>query len=132
VAIQYAVFDPQTQEMRIASAGIAGPIHVSADGCRLLELTGIPPGLFSAADYESFSIPLKPGDSVLLFTDGLTDASHACGEQFGMERLPSLCTENRTAAPRELLDKTFAAVARFSGGRESEDDMAATVFHCWG
>ena len=132
VAIQYAVFDPHTRQMRIASAGMAGPLQISTEGCRMLELSGIPPGLFSVADYESFTIPLKPGDSVLFFTDGLTDASDTCGEQFGTERLHSVCTEDRTAAPRELLDKIFSAVVRFSRGREPEDDMAATVFHYLG
>ncbi len=129
VAVQYAVFDPKTREMRIASAGMAGPVHISSNGCRALELSGIPPGLFSFADYTSVTIPLKAGDSVLFFTDGITDALDACGEQFGMERLHRLSSENRCASPGELLKQVFAAVDRFSGGREPEDDMAATVFH---
>ncbi len=45
-AIQYAVFDPRSHEIRIASAGMPGPFHLSAKGCQMLELSGIPPGLF--------------------------------------------------------------------------------------
>jgi phosphoserine phosphatase RsbU/P len=129
VSLQYALFDPRTREMRIASAGMAGPLHVSAEGCRALELAGIPPGLFSAVNYDSLTIQLKPGDSVFFFTDGLTDAYEASGEQFGMERLHLHCAENRFAPPKDLLEQVFAAVDRFSAGCEQQDDMAATLFH---
>ena len=129
VTVQYAVFDEKTREMRIASAGMAGPVHISAGGCRALELSGIPPGLFAFAEYSSVTIPLEAGDSVLFFTDGITDAFDGRGEQFGMERLRRVCSDNRSAPPGELLKKVFAAVDKFSSGREPEDDRAATVFH---
>ncbi|HKV62772.1 MAG TPA: PP2C family protein-serine/threonine phosphatase [Candidatus Acidoferrum sp.] len=60
-AMQYAVFDPISQELRIASAGMPGPLHLSAAGCRALELTGIPPGLFAATSYETQTARLQPG-----------------------------------------------------------------------
>ena len=116
--------------MSISSAGMAGPFHLSANGCFALELSGIPPGLFSVAKYDSLTIQLKPGESVFFFTDGLTDASDIHGEQFGIERLHMLCAENKLARPRELLGQVFTAVDRFSAGGERQDDMAATLFHC--
>ena len=128
-AIQYAVFHPRSREISIASAGMPGPFHLPADGCRLLELSGIPPGLFAAANYESQTIQLKPGDSVFFCTDGLTDASDELGEQFGIERLHALCASERLAGPTELLGKVFASVDSFSSGCEQQDDMAATLFH---
>jgi phosphoserine phosphatase RsbU/P len=128
-AIQYAVFDPRTRQMHIASAGMTGPFHLSASGCRQLALSGIPPGLFPDVNYESLTIQLKPGDSVFFCTDGLTDAYDTRGEQFGVERLYLFCIENRLAPPRELLEKVFAAVDNFSAGCEQQDDMAATLFH---
>jgi sigma-B regulation protein RsbU (phosphoserine phosphatase) len=66
---------------------------------------------------------------MLFFTDGLTDASDASGEQFGIERLHLLCNENRFAPPGKLLEKVFAVVNGFSAGCEQHDDMAATLFH---
>jgi sigma-B regulation protein RsbU (phosphoserine phosphatase) len=128
-AIQYALFDPPSREMHIASAGMPGPFHISADGCRLLELPGMPPGLFPAASYESTSIHLRPGDSMLFCTDGLTDATSGDGEHFGIERLHQLCCEAQSDRPAELLQKLFAAVESFSAGCEQKDDMAATLFH---
>ena len=73
-AIQYAVFDPRSGELHIASAGMPGPFHLRANGCRALGLAGIPPGLFEGTSYETLTIRLSPGDSVLFCTDGITDA----------------------------------------------------------
>jgi sigma-B regulation protein RsbU (phosphoserine phosphatase) len=64
-AIQYAVFDPRSRDLHIASAGMPGPFHLCADGCRSLELSGIPPGLFADTRYETLTVRLSPGDSVL-------------------------------------------------------------------
>lgn len=128
-AIQYALFDPRTHLMRISGAGMSGPFHLSANGCRVLELPGMPPGLFTDASYESLTIQLKPGDSVFFCTDGLTDAFNTLDEQFGIERLRFVCNENRFAQPTKLLETVFSAVNSFSAGCEQQDDMAATVFH---
>jgi sigma-B regulation protein RsbU (phosphoserine phosphatase) len=128
-AIQYAVFDPDSHEMHIASAGMPGPLYLCANGCRMLELTGLPPGLFAASSYETLTLRLQPGDSVLFCTDGITDAFDRKENQFGIERLQKLCAAHRRAAPREFLHKIFAAVETFAGGREQHDDMAAALFH---
>jgi sigma-B regulation protein RsbU (phosphoserine phosphatase) len=128
-AIQYAVFDPRTHEMQIASAGMPGPFHLDAEGCRTLELSGIPPGLFQAAGYEIVTLPLQPGDSVLFCTDGLTDAFDGNGEQFGIDRLQETCKAERGGPPVKLLGKIFAEVEAFARGRGQHDDMAAALFH---
>ena len=128
-AMQYAVFDPATAEMRIASAGMQGPFHLSATGCRVLEIPGIPPGLFAEAEYEPAALKLEPGDSVLFCSDGITDAFDIRNEAFGVARLRSVCEESLRISPPELLKRTFAAVKAFRGIREQHDDMAAAVFH---
>jgi len=131
-AIQYAVFDPRSHELQISSAGMPGPFHLCANGCRTLELTGIPPGLFAATSYETLTLRLQAGESVLFCTDGITDAFACDGEQFGIERLQELCHANRPVSPAELLGRIFAAVENFSHGREQHDDMAAAVFQYCG
>lgn len=131
-AMQYGVFDPRTRELQVTSAGMPGPFHLYADGCRSLELNGIPPGLFPTASYESLTLQLQPGDAVLFCTDGITDAFDRDGEQFGIERLQELCDAHRPVSPTELLGRVFAAVKTFSRGREQHDDMAAALFHFCG
>jgi sigma-B regulation protein RsbU (phosphoserine phosphatase) len=106
-----------------------GPFHLCADGCRSLGLAGIPPGLFEGTSYETLTVRLSPGDSVLFCTDGITDAFDRDGEQFGLERLRELCRDRRHLSPTEILARIFSAVEDFSRGREQHDDMAAALFH---
>jgi phosphoserine phosphatase RsbU/P len=131
-AIQYAVFDPESHELRIGSAGMPGPFHLASNGCRVLEINGIPPGLFPATGYETLSLRLEPGDSVLFCTDGITDAFDCEGEQFGIERLQEICEADRPTSPADMLGRIFAAVEKFSEGREQHDDMAAALFRFCG
>jgi serine phosphatase RsbU (regulator of sigma subunit) len=128
-AIQYALFDPCSLELRISSAGMPGPFHISGGGCQLLELSGIPPGLFAESSYETRTLRLKPGDHVLFCTDGLMDAFSDNGEQFGLERLQTLCGDQSDCSPTEFLGRIFAAVESFARGREQHDDMTAALFH---
>lgn len=129
VAIQYAVFDPRSHQLQIASAGMPGPFHLSADGCCILGLAGIPPGLFEGTTYETVTVHLRPGDSMIFCTDGLTEAFDPDGESFGIERLQGLCRAERSASPAEMLGRIFSAVESFARGREQYDDMAAALFH---
>jgi sigma-B regulation protein RsbU (phosphoserine phosphatase) len=129
VAMQYAVFDPTSREMRIASAGMPGPFHISSRGCRVLELSGIPPGLIPTASYEMTSVTLEPGDTMLFCTDGITDAKDRDGEFFSIERLMAICETVDPAKPGEILGRLFAALQKFSCGSPQHDDMAAALFH---
>jgi sigma-B regulation protein RsbU (phosphoserine phosphatase) len=131
-AIQYAVFNPHSHELQVASAGMPGPFHLSAGGCRNLQLSGVPPGLFAAASYETLTLRLQAGDSVLFCTDGITDAFDRKEDQFGIERLQAVCDAQRIASPTALLERLFAAVESFCRGQEQQDDMAAAVFHFCG
>jgi len=126
---QYAIFDPRTAEMQIASAGMPGPFHLSAEGCRVLQIPGLPPGLFPEAEYETATLALKPGDSVLFCTDGITDAFNIWDESFGISRVQALCEHAVRIPPSELLRRIFAAVEEFTQHRDQHDDMAAVVFH---
>jgi len=128
-AAQYAIFDPRTAEMRITSAGMPGPFHLSSQGCRVLEIPGLPPGLFPEAEYDTSTLILQPGDSVLFCTDGITEAFNIRNESFGIPRLRSLCDKAIRVPPSELLRLIFKAVETFTQHRDQHDDMAAAVFH---
>jgi len=92
-------------------------------------LPGMPAGLFPGTSYDTLTVHLQPGDSVLFCTDGLTDAFDCDGMQFGTERLREFCGAQHDAPPAVLLSRIFAAVEDFSRGREQFDDMAAALFH---
>lgn len=129
-AVQYAVFDPRSHEMQVASAGMPCPFHISSRGCRPIEISGIPPGLFaSSVAYENSKIMLQPCDSVLFLTDGVTEAFDTQDEAFGVERIQETCEKQRYNSPAELLVQIFSAVQHFARGRVQHDDMAAAIFH---
>jgi sigma-B regulation protein RsbU (phosphoserine phosphatase) len=128
-AMQYAVFYPERRQMRIASAGMNGPLHLGRAGCRELRLSGIPPGMFLKADYEMHTLEIEPGDSVIFFTDGITEARNFRHEEYGIERVTQACAGLRGDPPAEMLRGMFAAVGRFALGQPQHDDMTAMVFH---
>ena len=140
-ATQYAVFHPRTREMHIASAGLPGPFHVSQpclkhpgpkhQGCRALDIPGMPVGLFEVAQYETATVKFEPGDAMIFCTDGITEAFNIHGESFGTERVARICEVERQASPPKFLSQIFAAVERFTQGREQHDDMAAVVFRAY-
>lgn len=126
-AVQYAVFDPFSGELSCANAGLPKPLHVSATGCRELGEGGYPGGMFAGARYTADTVWLAAGDAVLFTTDGLPEACNRDGEEFGLERLAALCSENKEATAEGLLDSVFAAVELFSDGVTQQDDMAAAA-----
>jgi len=90
-AIQYALFHPATARMRIVSAGMPGPILLRGEDSRVLQIAGLPPGLFSAAKPMMNSrCSWKPGDSLLFFhrwasatARNLHDQEFRCGRRPG-------------------------------------------------
>lgn len=128
-ATQYAVFNPKNLEMTIASAGMPSPIHFSGNGWRVLDVSGIPPGLFPNADYDSATITIQPGDSILFSSDGIVEAQNARYEDFGIARLIKICRAGTELTPSELLRRIFSEVHSFTEAIQQHDDMAAAVFH---
>jgi serine phosphatase RsbU (regulator of sigma subunit) len=131
-AIVYGVFNPHTREMHLASAGMPGPLYFSAKGCKVLDLSGIPPGLFADSEYETLTLKLEPGASILVCSDGIIEAQNARYDDFGLARLMSVCNENSSAPPTELLVRIFLAVHDFTDVIRQHDDMAAVIFHLGG
>ena len=127
--IVYGVFDPRTCRMQLASAGMPGPLYFSAKGCRVLDLSGIPQGLLADAEYETLTLKLEPGDSILVCSDGIIEVQNARYDAFGIARLTNVCNENCGASPTELLARIFSAVHDFTDVIRQHGDRAAVIFH---
>lgn len=128
-AIQYALFYPATGEMVISSAGMPGPLLLRGQDCRILQIAGIPPGLFPGVTYDEFPLQLQPGDSVIFCSDGLTDARNLHDQEFGLPGLQDVCRRHSADAPLDLLGHVFSAIQGFTADCRQWDDMTATVFH---
>jgi len=128
-AIQYALFDPGTAQMRIVSAGMPGPLILRDDQIIVLQVAGLPPGLFPAVQYDEYPVQLQPGDSVLFCTDGLTDARNIHDEEFGLDGIRDVCRRHCGEAPLDLLGHLFRKIQTFTANCKQWDDMTAAYFH---
>ena len=119
----YAVYDPATRQLTYSSAGHPPPRRVSNG--RIFSLdgpAGLPLGIDSPEHYPDHTITLKPGDTILMFTDGVTEAFNQSRDQYGVERLDKICLENRAGA-RELIEAILADLEKFAEGRRAADDQ---------
>jgi hypothetical protein len=109
------------------SAGHPPPLHVGGAGVGEIPAAGPLPGaLPEPGDWPSARVALEPGESLVLYTDGVTDAIGADGERFGRDRLDAALAEPAGSA-QELADRIAAALAEFGEGRPQGDDVACLV-----
>ena len=107
---------------RFANAGHNLPYVRTADGVIELRATGMPLGLLAGMDYPEHEAVLAPGESVLLYSDGLVEAHDPAGDMFGFPKLRGLMDTERPGS--ELLDHLLDELHGFVGeGWDQEDDI---------
>jgi phosphoserine phosphatase RsbU/P len=114
-------------EVQICNAGHPLPLHVCKGGISSIESTGMPLGLFSEGNYHSLTINLEKGDSLLLYTDGLTEASNRAGEQYGASRLHEFLARQRACKPKELIGTLLHDLNKFRSNTPSHDDLTVMI-----
>ena len=115
-------------ELRWSNAGHPKPLLVRPNAePQALESTGIPIGMMDIAAYEVKSIQLQPGDKIVLFSDGVSEAVNMKGECFDKRRLHEILRAYAAAGCAELHAKLVEAVEEFSDGDEQEDDITTLV-----
>jgi len=118
-----------TGELEIASAGHLPVLHIAAKGdVERISATGLPLGMFSTTHYSVRRLQLHPGDALLLFTDGISEARDVAGDEYGVDRLSLVAAERHGWAPRELMAACMADVQRFSGGHRRDDQTLMAVY----
>ena len=110
-----------------SNAGQNPPFLLTARGVRRLETGGTLVGAFPHAAFEQESIQLQPGDTVVMFSDGVTDATSADGVPLGDERLASVVEDLAGSSPDEILQALLDAVGEFARGAEQQDDVTLAV-----
>jgi serine phosphatase RsbU (regulator of sigma subunit)/anti-sigma regulatory factor (Ser/Thr protein kinase) len=122
VTCLYGVLDPATGLLRYANAGHNLPIVHRAGVVSELRATGMPLGLMPGMDYDEKEATLAPGSSVLLYSDGLTEAHDPGREMFGTPRVRERLTAGRV--PEDLIADLVDQLDRFTGAEaEQEDDI---------
>lgn len=121
VTFFYGVLDAGKRTLQYCDAGHPSPILVSSDSIRKLAADGAVLGVFPTWKYEDSTISLSPGDRLLLFTDGITEASGPHGQEFGEDNIAALAKANSSSSASELNRRVLARASDFCGGQFQDD-----------
>jgi len=122
ISFFYSVLDAPTGVMTYTNAGHYLPMLVRADGSvERLGAGGPVLGVLPDAEYEQAHVGIGPGDRLVMFTDGLTEARSAADEEFGEERLLDAAVAHRACSAPALQARLADSVAIFTGGRLQDD-----------
>jgi len=120
--------DPKSRVMRVVNAGHEPPLILrsAASSVETLWKHGIVLGIDQSSTYEQEETQLAAGDLVVLYTDGLTEATNERGELYTLARLEEFLVEHRDQAAQQLADSIFEAVKAYAGA-ELRDDATVLV-----
>jgi serine phosphatase RsbU (regulator of sigma subunit) len=123
----YAVIDAETGLMRYVRAGHDPPLY-----CRQGEIHTLPGegrflGLFEGLSVDERELQLLPGDLLVLFSDGVTDALNSDGDQFGVERVKRIIQDKANLGAQAVCDTLFNEVLYFQGRASQFDDITVQV-----
>ncbi len=130
VTVLYAEYNPANGEFTYASGGHDPPLLVKPDGTSSsLPLTGgIALGLLPDLEYRQNSVTLEPGETIVLYTDGVSEAMTSTEEQFGLERLQAAMADGPGDDARAANQAIFQAVSDFVGDTPASDDITCLTF----
>lgn len=124
----YCVLDTRTGEVDYVNAGHNPPYVLRADGTKEhLRDGGLVIGIVPGADYDQGHTTLGPGDDLVLYTDGITEATNPNGEMFGEERLEDLLVEHRGDSARDIEENVYSSLRDFTAGASQTDDLTMMV-----
>lgn len=129
VTVFYGVLDPNEGKLRYVRAGHDRPLLFShtTGKCRYIRGKGTALGFVEKVGLEEMEIDICPGDFLILYTDGITDALSQDNEFFGLERLRQLVSTADKLSASEMCDRIFVQVDQFQAGAEQHDDMSLLI-----
>jgi sigma-B regulation protein RsbU (phosphoserine phosphatase) len=127
----YGEWNPGSRLLRYINAGHHAPIFLGLPRGQLLSEGGFPLGLFPNAEFQAAEVELRPRDLLVLYSDGITEASSKSGEEFGGSRLEEVIEKHRDETLIEIQRRVMEAVREWSGN-EPEDDMTLLIVRAQG
>src|SRR5438477_2477440 len=112
-----------TGEVEIHNAGHWPAIVVGRGGVLRVESTGLPLGMFHNSEFSATRVQLEPGDTLFLYTDGLSEARHA-DDEYGVERVLTLVRQQAGRQPAELIGACLDDLRSFTKGERGLDDLS--------
>jgi sigma-B regulation protein RsbU (phosphoserine phosphatase) len=124
--VMYGMLSPDGR-LTYSNAGHNPPVLIGRNDVRRLDKGGLILGLFPQATYEEETLDLEEGDTLVVFSDGVTEALNTAGDEFGEERLLPCLDEHRACRPQELRDRILESVRTFAASAAQNDDVTALV-----
>lgn len=128
VTVFYAVWDPKELILHYANGGHNPPLLLKKDGAsRLLSSEGIALGVIEDVSYAEKSVKLEKGDSIVFYTDGITEAVNEDYDEFGLDRLLQTVRLARSESPKSMINRITGAVSDHAGNTPQFDDITLVV-----
>jgi len=123
----YAQYDPRHRTLAFVNAGHNPPVVLRGDQVLRLEADGPVVGLLPHVQYEQSSLVLSPGDILLAYTDGISEAMTIDDEEWGEDRMIAEAQACRALPAAQMIDRLIAAADAFTSGAPQHDDMTLVV-----
>lgn len=124
----YGVLDATNRTLAYANAGHNPPLLIEPDGTyRYIERGELPLGMFKDARFYEYYLSIEAGQTLVLYTDGVTEANDESGEEYGRERLADIAREARHLTAREMIPFIHNDVIRWTNGRGADDDITFVI-----
>ena len=121
-------YDPVTGACEYVNGGHCDGVVLRQSGeVELLSTTGLPIGMFPKREYESATFQVHAGDTMMLYSDGVTDACTADDQEFGLERATDVLRRHQGRSAAEIQDAVFQAIDEFAGGAPQFDDITVMI-----
>jgi sigma-B regulation protein RsbU (phosphoserine phosphatase) len=113
----------QDGSVEFVSAGHLPVLHIRGDGATPNDSTGVPLGMFCDTRFPVRRLALAHGDTLFLYTDGLTEARNRAGAEYGLHRIRTLATLHKGIEPARLISKCLEDLLSFGEGLKQTDDL---------
>ncbi|ACM18635.1 sensor phosphatase, sensory_box and SpoIIE domain-containing [Geotalea daltonii FRC-32] len=129
ITLFYVKYDPESRMLAYANAGHVSPLLLRPPevSCRKLDAEGLIIGVREDETYEEKELQMQPGDLLVLYTDGITEAQNSAGEMFGFSRLCSIVSAISSNPPEDVVSIVLEQLAGFTGTTALEDDVTMIV-----
>lgn len=117
-----ARYEPATGWLRYVNCGHPPPLLISGQSILQLDATGVPIGLMLGRVWKEQQVRMQAGDRLLLYTDGLTEATSPDDQEFGIPALKSLCLQFRDTPADQMIPGIVEHITAFESGQRAQDD----------
>jgi sigma-B regulation protein RsbU (phosphoserine phosphatase) len=124
----YGILDLSEHTFQYTNAAHNPPVHLRTDGSStFLKKGGIMLGMLTDIEFETDTVSLAPGDLLIIYSDGITEAFNAADEDFGEERLMDVLMKHRITPVQQLMEEILSHVRAFMGNAPQSDDMSLLI-----